>query len=203
MSPRYRAFRWTVRTLGVLLLGFEVKGEQRVPGKGPVIVAANHRRFLDPVFVSMALPRRLRWMAKKELFAFPFGRLFTFAGAFPVDRQGGGRAALRTALAFLAEGRALGIFLEGTRRKEGNSLEAKSGAALLAVRSGAPVLPVFAGPIPGPARRLRGETFRIYVGYPTTIDTTIDDAAKGGRGYRRAADEILRKVYALEQERPR
>src|SRR5919199_2882345 len=73
MSPRYRAFRWTVRTLGVLLLGFEVKGEQRVPGKGPVIVAANHRRFLDPVFVSMALPRRLRWMAKKELFAFPFG----------------------------------------------------------------------------------------------------------------------------------
>ncbi len=198
MSPRYRVFRWAVRTLGVLLLGFEVHGEGRVPETGPAMVAANHRRFLDPVFVSMAVPRRIRWMAKKELFAYPFAGLFTFAGAFPVDRQGGGRAALRTALAFLAEGRALGIFPEGTRRKEGDSLEAKSGAALLAARSGAPVLPVFAGPIPGPGRRLRGEKFCVYIGYPTSID----DAARGRRGYRRVADEILRRVYALSQERP-
>jgi 1-acyl-sn-glycerol-3-phosphate acyltransferase len=197
MSSRYRAFRWTVRILGVLLLGFEVHGEQRVPEKGAVIVAANHRRFLDPVFVSMAVPRRVRWMAKKELFAFPFGKLFAFAGAFPVDRQGGGRAALRTALAFLDEGRALGIFPEGTRRKQGHFLEAKSGAALLAARSGAPVLPVFAAPIPGPARRLCGEKFRVYVGYPMTVD----NAARGEGGYRRVADEILRKVYALSQER--
>jgi 1-acyl-sn-glycerol-3-phosphate acyltransferase len=197
MSPRYRLFRWTVRTFGVLFLGFEVHGEERVPVKGPVIVAANHRRFFDPVFVSMTVPRRVRWMAKKELFAFPLGMLLAFAGAFPVDRQGGGRAALRTALGLLAEGRALGIFPEGTRRKEGHSLEAKSGAALLAARSGAPVLPVFAGRIPGPAARLRGERFRVYLGYPTTIDNT----AKGRQGYRRVADEILRKVYALQRER--
>ncbi len=199
MSPRYRAFRWTVRTLGVLLLGFEVHGEQHVPKEGPVIVAANHRRFFDPVFVSMAVPRRVRWMAKKELFAFPFGKLFAFAGAFPVDRQGGGRAALRTALHFLAEGRALGIFPEGTRRKEGLSLEAKSGAALLAARSGAPVLPVFADRIPGPAARLRGEKFRIYVGHPMTIYNTT----KGRQVHRRVADEILRKIYALPRERLR
>jgi 1-acyl-sn-glycerol-3-phosphate acyltransferase len=198
MSPRYRFFRWTMRALGILFLGFEVHGEERAPEKGPVIVAANHRRFFDPVFVSMAVPRRVRWMAKKELFAFPFGRLFTFTGAFPVDRQGGGRAALRTGLGFLAEGRALGIFPEGTRRKERLSLEAKSGAALLASRSGAPVLPVFADRIPGPAARLRGEKFRIYIGYPTTIDNT----PKGRHGYRRVADEILRRVYALPQERP-
>src|SRR3712207_8581596 len=108
MSPRSRLFRWTMRALGVLFLGFEVHGEERVPQKGPVIVAANHRRFFDPVFVSMAVPRRVRWMAKRELFAFPYGKLFDFAGAFPVDRRGGGRTALRTALHFLAEGRALG-----------------------------------------------------------------------------------------------
>jgi 1-acyl-sn-glycerol-3-phosphate acyltransferase len=198
MSPRYRLFRWTMRALGVLFLGFEVHGEERAPGKGPVIVAANHRRFFDPVFVSMAVPRRVRWMAKKELFAFPFGRLFAFIGAFPVDRQGGGRAALRTGLGFLAEGRALGIFPEGTRRKEGISSEAKSGTALLAARSDAPVLPVFADRIPGPAARLRGEKFRIYVGYPTTIDNTT----RGRQGYRRLADEILRKIYALPRERP-
>lgn len=199
MSPRYRIFRWTVRSLGALFLGFEVVGEERVPEKGPVIVAANHHRFFDPVFVSMAVPRRVRWMAKKELFAFPFGTLFAFTGAFPVDRQGGGRAALRTALHFLAEGRTLGIFPEGTRRKEGVSPEAKTGAALLAARSGAPVLPVFADRIPGPAARLRGERFRVYIGEPITTASS----RKGRQAYRGVADEILRQVYALAPERPR
>jgi 1-acyl-sn-glycerol-3-phosphate acyltransferase len=197
MSPRYRLFRWVLCTLGAVFLGFEVRGTHRVPEKGPLIVAANHRRFFDPVFVSMAVPRRVRWMAKKELFTFPFGRLFYFLGTFPVDRQGGGRAGLRTALGFLAEGRALGIFPEGTRRKEGVSMEAKSGAALLAARSGAPVLPVFADKIPTPAARLRGEKFHVYIGDLMTVDNTT----KGGKGYRQMADEILRTIYALPEER--
>lgn len=197
MSPRYRLFRGSLIALGLIFLGFEVHGAQKVPVDGPVIVASNHRRFFDPVFVSMAAPRRLRWMAKKELFAFPFGRFFYFLGTFPVDREGGGRAALRTALNLLTEGRALGIFPEGTRRKEGESSEAKSGAALLAARSGAPVLPVFTGGIPGPVARLRGERFRVYIGDPMTIDNT----ARGREGYRRAADEILGAIYALSEER--
>jgi 1-acyl-sn-glycerol-3-phosphate acyltransferase len=197
MSPRYRLFRWLVCTLGVLFLGFEVHGQQRVPEKGPLIVAANHRRFFDPVFVSMAVPRRLRWMAKKELFTFQLSKLFYFLGTFPVDRQGGGRAALRTALNLLAEGWTLGIFPEGTRRKEDITLEAKSGAALLAARSGAPVLPVFADKIPSPLARLRGEKFHVYIGKPMTMDNTN----KGRQGYRRVADEILRTIYALPEER--
>jgi 1-acyl-sn-glycerol-3-phosphate acyltransferase len=196
MSPRYRIFRIMMVALGRIFLGFEIHGEDRVPRKGPLIAAANHRRFFDPVFVSMAVPRRVRWMAKKELFTFPFARFFYFLGTFPVDRQGGGRAALRTALDFLTEGRTLGIFPEGTRRKEGASVEAKSGAILLAVRSGAPILPVFADKIPGPAARLRGEKFHIYIGEPVTIDNT----SRGREAYRRTADEILRTIYALPQE---
>jgi 1-acyl-sn-glycerol-3-phosphate acyltransferase len=196
MSARYRLFRWMVRRLGVFFLGFEVHGEEKVPEGGSLIVAANHRRFFDPVFVSMAVPRRLRWMAKKELFAFPFGRFFAFIGAFPVDRMGGGRAALRIALKFLAEGRTLGIFPEGTRRKEGVPLEAKSGAALLAARSGAPVLPVFTDKIPGPAARLRGEKFLVYIGDPMITHNTI----RGREGYRRMTGEILRTINALPKE---
>jgi 1-acyl-sn-glycerol-3-phosphate acyltransferase len=134
-------------------------------------------------------------MAKKELFRFPFARFFYFLGTFPVDRKGGGRAALRTALNLLAEERALGIFPEGTRRKEGASPEAKSGTAVIAARSRAPVLPVYVGRIPGPAARLRGEKFRVYVGHPMTIDNTV----KGREGHRRAADEILRVIYALPE----
>ncbi len=197
MSPRYRLFRRVMTLLCRVLFGYTVHGGEGVPADGPLIVASNHRRLLDPVFVSMAVPRRLRWMAKKELFTFPFGRFFYFLGTFPVDRKGGGRAALRTALGFLAEGRALGIFPEGTRRKEGVSLEAKSGAALLAARSGAPVLPIFAGAIPTPGARLRGERLRVYIGDPMTTD----NAQRGREGYRRVADEILRTIYALGEGR--
>jgi 1-acyl-sn-glycerol-3-phosphate acyltransferase len=193
MSPRYRLFREMMRALGKIFLGFEVHGAHRVPDKGPLVVAANHRRFFDPVFVSMAVPRRLRWMAKKELFTFPLRRLFYFIGSFPVDRQGGGRAGLRTALNLLSEGRALGIFPEGTRQKEGAAGEAKTGTVVLALRSGAPVLPVFAGPIPSPADRLRGARFHVYVGDPIHIDNTL----RGRRAYREAADDILRVIYAL------
>jgi 1-acyl-sn-glycerol-3-phosphate acyltransferase len=195
MSPRYRLFRQTLIVLGVIFLGFEVHGTHRVPDEGPLVVAANHRRFFDPVFVSMAVPRRLRWMAKQELFAFPLRRFFYFIGSFPVDRQGGGRAGLRTALNLLAEGRALGIFPEGTRQKEGEAGEAKTGTVVLALRSGAPVLPVFAGPIPPPAARLRGARFHVYVGDPISIDNTL----RGRQAYREAADEILRVIYALPE----
>jgi 1-acyl-sn-glycerol-3-phosphate acyltransferase len=197
MSPRYRLFRWVMRLLGRVFLGFTVHGVEKMPRKGALVVAANHTQYPDPVYVCMAIPRRLQWMGKKELFAFPFGAFFYFIGTFPVDREGGGRAGLRTALNFLARGWGLGIFPEGTHRTGEGSREAKSGTVLLAVRAGAPVLPVFVGKTPGLRARLRGERLHIYVGDPITVD----GALRGREEYRRAADEILRTIYALPEER--
>ncbi len=196
MSPRYRLFRRVMLTLGRLFLGFEVHGEERVPEKGPVIVAANHHRFFDPVFVSMAVPRRLQWMAKKELFVFPFHEFFTFIGSFPVDREGGGRSALRAALKYLADGWALGMFPEGTRQREGASGEAKSGVVMLAVRGHAPVVPVFVDRVPNISARLRGKKLHVYVGNPITMDNVL----RGRTAYREAADRILDAIYALPEQ---
>jgi 1-acyl-sn-glycerol-3-phosphate acyltransferase len=197
MSRRYRLFRWTMILLGRVFLGFEAHGAENVPRKGPLVVASNHHRFFDPVFVCMAVPRRLQWMAKKELFRFPMRRFFYFIGSFPVDREGGGRAAIREALKMLAAGWALGIFPEGTRQREHLSGEAKSGAVMLATRSGAQVLPVYVGRIPGPLARLRRkERFSTYIGEPITLDKTI----RGGRAYRREADRVLGAIYALPGE---
>jgi 1-acyl-sn-glycerol-3-phosphate acyltransferase len=170
-----------------------------VPSQGPLIVASNHSQYADPVLVCVAVPRRLQWMAKKQLFVFPFRRLFEFIGSFPVDREGGGRGAIRAALAFLAEGWALGIFPEGTHRGAGTSREAKSGVVVLAVRGGAPVLPVYVGKLPRPLSRLRGEKLRIFVGEP--ID--LDRALRGGAAYRAAADEVMRTIYALPEQHAR
>lgn len=193
MSARYRIFRVVMRALGRILWGFTVYGEEKMPRKGALVVAANHTQYLDPVYICMAIPRRVQWMGKKELFAFPFAAFFYFIGTFPVDREGGGRAGLRTALNFLRNGWTLGIFPEGTHRTGEGSREAKSGTVLLAVRGGAPVLPVFVGQAPGLRDRLRGEKLSVYVGDPISVDPAL----RGREEYRAAADEVLRTIYAL------
>jgi 1-acyl-sn-glycerol-3-phosphate acyltransferase len=193
MTRRYRLFRRAMTLLCRLLFGCRVHGGDRVPSDGPLIVASNHSQYADPVLVCVAVPRRLQWMAKKQLFDFPFRKFFEFIGSFPVDREGGGRGAIRAALAFLAEGWALGIFPEGTHR--GTSREAKSGVVVLALRSGASVLPVHVGKLPGPLSRLRGQRLHIFVGEPVHLDP----AMRGGAAYRSAADEIMHTIYALPQ----
>ncbi len=199
MSRRYHLFRRFLIVLCRILFGLTIHGMERVPKEGPLIVASNHHQYPDPVLVCMAVPRRMQWMAKRQLFDFPYRKFFEFIGSFPVDREGGGRAGLRAALAFLAEDWALGIFPEGTHRDDGTDREAKSGAVMLAVRSGAPVLPVHVGKLPGPASRLRGHRLEIFVGEPTGLDRSL----RGGQAYREAADEILSAIYALPEEHAR
>ncbi len=196
MSLRYRLFRHTLRFLGKILFGFTVHGQENTPEEGPLIVAANHTQYPDPFLIGMAVPRRIYWMAKKEIFVSVFSRVFKFFGAFPVDRQKGGRAALRTSLEFLAKGHALGIFPEGTHRSEGPDRDAKSGVIMLAVRGNARVLPVYMERIPTPLARLRGEKLHAYIGEPITVDSTI----KGGRAYREAANHVLRVIYSLPEK---
>lgn len=195
-STRYRLFRRFLIAVVGRLLGMRVHGAENVPESGALVVASNHRRYLDPVFICMAVPRRMQWMGKKELFAPPFDRFFYLIGSFPVNREGGGRAALRTALGYLSQGAALGIFPEGTRRKGYQAEETpKSGAIMLAVRSGAPLIPVYIGEVPGPLVRLRGEGLEIYIGRPREIERE----AGGVGSYRAAADEVLREIYALPE----
>jgi 1-acyl-sn-glycerol-3-phosphate acyltransferase len=193
ISRRYRLFRRAMIMLCRLLFGYTRHGGEGVPSEGPLIVASNHSQYADPVLVCVAVPRRLQWMAKKQLFVFPFRKFFEFIGSFPVDREGGGRAAIRAALAFLAEGWALGIFPEGTHRGSGTSREAKSGVVVLALRSGAPVLPIHVGKLPGPLSRLRGQKLHIFVGEPIQLDPAL----RGGPAYRAAADEVMHTIYAL------
>jgi 1-acyl-sn-glycerol-3-phosphate acyltransferase len=199
MSARYRLFRQVVIALGWLLLGFTVHGAEKVPKEGPLIVAANHRCYADPVFVSMAVPRRLQWMGKKELFIFPFERIFFFLGVFPVDREKGGYAALRGALNLLTAGWALGIFPEGTRRHGGYDLNhtPRRGVGMLATRGGAPVLPVFVGTIPSLLRRLRGGKLHVYIGEPITSH----NSAKEKGVYREITDEVLHAIYGLGEKK--
>lgn len=197
-SARYLMFRRLVILLGKAFLGFDVHGEENVPERGALIVAANHSRFFDPVFVCMAVSRRLQWMAKKELFVFGLRSVFRVLGAFPVDRGGGGRAAIRAALDFLADGWAISMFPEGTRGKGGVERRARSGVIMIAVRSGAPILPVYVDHLPTPAERLRGKRFDAYVGETISLDKDL----RGRDAYREAAEKVMQSIYSLPDKAP-
>lgn len=124
-------------------LRMRVVGTENVPRTGPLIVACNHISYVDPVALGVALPRRVWYMAKVELFRIPvLGPTIAALGAYPVDRGKGDVAAIRGSLRVLKEGKAVGIFPEGTRNLHGDAV-VHTGVALLASLAGAPVLPAF------------------------------------------------------------
>lgn len=127
-----------------LLFRVEGHGMQHVPGSGAVLVVSNHSSLLDPPLVGGMAPRPLTFLAKAELFDVPlFGRLIHGLNARPVRREGADAKALRAALKVLQEGRALLVFPEGTRGVEGVLRPPKAGAGMLAVLSGAAVVPAY------------------------------------------------------------
>ena len=114
---------------------------------GPLILASNHASNLDgPIVGSWLMPRlgrRIHWMGKKELFDWPFlGWLAANGGVHPVDRSKADVEAFRLASRILADGGVLFVFPEGTRSPTGALQEARDGVAVLALRSGAPIVPI-------------------------------------------------------------
>lgn len=117
------------------------------PSRGPFILAANHISHFDPPLLSAFGPRRIDWIAVRELFSLRFFHwFFTTLAVIPVDRSGADRTALRTAVKRLQAGRVVGIFPEGGIRDGDRSLvngaPMRPGVAVLCAMSGAPIVPV-------------------------------------------------------------
>ena len=180
----YQCIRWPVIGLLRLLVGFQVVGARRTPRRGPVLVVSNHLHNFDPIVLSAALPRPVFYMGKRELFAHPaFRWLITNFGAFPVNRAAIDRAALRQVAALLDAGLLVGVFPEGTRSLTGALSPVQPGIALLALQSGAPILPV---------------------GITGTEDLPLDaKAARRGQARRRARVRVVvGRPFTLPPRRP-
>jgi 1-acyl-sn-glycerol-3-phosphate acyltransferase len=118
-------------------------GRRHIPRSGPVILAANHRSFLDPFVIGCLTRRPVYYVAKKELFAHPVvGWLLNRLGAFPIDRGAGDQQAMDTARVILERGDCVVIFPEGTRQRPGPLASPRRGVGRLALQTGAPVVPV-------------------------------------------------------------
>lgn len=126
-----------------LLFRGRTAGNANVPLEGALVVVANHGSHLDPPLLGHALGRPVAFMAKAELFRVPLlGAIIRACGAYPVARGASDREAIRTATDRLLEGWATGVFIDGTRQANGRVNAPQPGAALLAARSGAALLPV-------------------------------------------------------------
>jgi 1-acyl-sn-glycerol-3-phosphate acyltransferase len=135
-----------VRTLAVVVLRLwfrvKVSGREHIPSDGSVIVAPNHKNFLDAFFIGIATRRHVRYMAKAELFKGPLGWLFLRLGAFPVRRGGADAQAIETARIILHAGGLVVVFPEGTRVEAPDALGSPHhGAGRLALDTGAPIVP--------------------------------------------------------------
>jgi len=167
-------------SLGVIFKAWRMRvfGTANVPKTGPVIVACNHISYFDPPLLGTACPRRIRYMAKAELFKLPvLGPLITAFGAYPVDRHGTPMAAVRRSVEVLRRGEVIGIFPEGTRNLDG-TVQAHEGVALLASLGKSPVVPAA---VVGTGEAGRFKRFEVVFGPPLTLPAgrkaTRDDLA--------------------------
>ena len=202
----YRLGNMALRGIVRAIVRFRSQGDlAAVPRTGPLIVVANHASSADPVlvtsFLSQAIDRPLNWLGKRELLEWgPAGWAFRIAAIHPVDRDAADLEAFRSAMRILEAGQVLAIFPEGTRSRDGALQQVREGAGMLALRSGAPVLPVAVvdSDLMWPRGHLlpkSGKRVAVRYGAPFSVVAELEAAGEPTKG-RRATEAATRLIMA-------
>jgi 1-acyl-sn-glycerol-3-phosphate acyltransferase len=180
-------------------IAFRTRGiaPEHVPPSGPVILAPNHFSFLDHFFLGASIRRKVRFMAKSQLFARPMQFVYSHGGVFPVRRGHRDEEAFLTAAAILDGGGCLAMYCEGGRSRSGRlGRRARPGIGRLALESGAPVVPVA---IHGSShvrnwRRLQFPKVTVLYGEPFRFERVPEPTRDQQQA---VADAILAEITAL------
>lgn len=165
---------------------------ENVPAEGAYILASNHTNAVDPILLGMGLKRQILFMAKEELFKNKFLNWFLRKfDAFPVERGKADTGSIRHFEEKLEQGALMGIFIEGTRSKDGEFLKPKNGCSLIAYDTKTPVIPVCHTKI--------GKRVWYHFGKPLSIED-LGFENGGAREFRNASRIIMDHIKALREE---
>lgn len=206
-TPLIRTMAFGARIFARAMTRIRIEGAvDEIPRDGPVIISSNHASNFDAVvlgaWLTPTLGRRIHWLGKKELFAWPIvGWMARNGGVHPVDRDRADVEAFRLASRILEEGNILFVFPEGTRSTDGALQAARDGVAVLALRSGAPIVPIGIGgsnrvwprgqKVPHPGGRITvrvGRSFRLIDELPPGTDRRTAKGLATGIIMRRIAE---------------
>ena len=139
----YRFIYFLIRIIATPLFRIKVHGIENIPKDEKYIICANHKSFLDPIFVALAINRQVHFIAKKELFEIPILKnILKKLNAIPAQRDGKDLSVLRDSIKLIKKGKILGIFPEGTRVKEIKRENIKDGAGYIALKSKTDILTI-------------------------------------------------------------
>lgn len=198
----YRVLKGVLRPVVEVALQPRVEGVEHVPRSGAAILCANHLSVMDPVVVALAVPRTVFYLGKSEYFARRWRWLFESLGVLPVARQGGtaGEGSLERGREVLAAGALLGIYPEGTRSPDGRLYRGKTGAARLAARTGASLLPVGVRGtrevLPPGAKRPRRAPVTVRIGPPLDV-SHLRGRDADRQALRATTDALMAAIAAL------
>ncbi|HYG34929.1 MAG TPA: lysophospholipid acyltransferase family protein [Clostridia bacterium] len=208
MNPIYFLGWLFFREFYRIYFGWRAYNVERVPLKGPVILASNHASFLDPPLVGAGLKRGINYLARESLFRFPVvGWVLHRWQVVPVDREGGGAKGLKAILDRLLAGGAIILFPEGTRTRDGKLQPARSGIGLTVIKSTAPVVPVRVfGTFEAYGRHMvlpRPRRIAVKYGRPMYFEQLRKEAETCSKQrlkeiYQQVADEIMATIAKLE-----
>lgn len=187
----YSFFRIILKIFVLPFFRIEVSGNVNILNDYEnILVCANHSSNWDPFFLSGIFNRQIFWLAKAELFENPlFKVLLNGLGAIPVNRQKNDLKAIKSSIRTLRDGKVLGIFIEGTRVKEEDAGNAKSGTIMISQKTASPIIPVKISS----SYKIFKKTF-VTIGEPVP---PIED----GKDYSEQAKQLWRNIYSLDEKR--
>lgn len=207
--PRYRNALWwflwaLVSLIRPLLCRFKIEGREHVPEQQGAIVASNHNLGPDFIFLAIASPRELCFMAKAEVFTWHplLSRLLRSAGVFPVRRGQGDSVAIETAVELARRHYLIAMFPEGTRSKSGVLMRGKTGAARIALAAGVPIVPAV---VINSRQVLRRRSWRrpvvtVRFGKPIVWDAALSELDDDGESARAFTDAVMIEIATMLPE---
>jgi 1-acyl-sn-glycerol-3-phosphate acyltransferase len=203
MTPVYGFFHYLFKTVYRMWFRGDVTGLENIPATGAFLLASNHASHLDPPAIGSNVPRQISFFARKTLWK---GGVLSWwmdqAGCIPVDRDGGSDvSAIKRVLKTLQEGKALILFPEGTRSKDGAFQPPKSGVGMIACRAKVPVVPVriFDSHLAWGRGGLLTPGVRVSIAYGKPLQVSeIEDKSAGKQRYQVASERIMAAIAELQ-----